>query len=148
MLKVKTIAQWSMDSEKLKMDYVSFPTLKEANRSYFAALDHSLDSSFLLESFLDLNPPAINNNVCDTHFTRINYIVIAKIKTQESSYEKSAFTEENPESEGNITFSVNSNLWKWRAKYSLNIEKIISSYHQSFVHVLFRVIKSYFCNEY
>lgn len=109
MLKVKTIAQWSMDSEKLKMDYVSFPTLKEANRSYFAALDHSLDSSFLLESFLDLNPPAINN-VCDTHFTRINYIVIAKIKTQESSYEKSAFTEENPESEGNITFSVNSNL--------------------------------------
>lgn len=30
------------------------------------------------------------------HFTGINYIVIAKIKTQESSYEKSTLIEENP----------------------------------------------------
>lgn len=57
MLKVKTdIAQWSMDSEKLKVECVSFPTQKEANRSYFAALDYSLDSSFPLESFLDWKP--------------------------------------------------------------------------------------------
>ena len=41
------------------------------------------------------HPPAINDNVYDMHLTRVNYIVIAKIKTQESSYEKSTFIEEN-----------------------------------------------------
>lgn len=57
-------------------------------------LFYSLDSSLPLESFL-LTPPAINDNVYDMHLTRINYIVIAKIKTQESSYEKSTFIEGN-----------------------------------------------------
>jgi hypothetical protein len=39
MLKVKPdVTQWSMDSEKLKMECVSFPTYKEDNKSYFAVL--------------------------------------------------------------------------------------------------------------
>lgn len=45
------------------------------------------------------------------HLTsRINYIVITRIKTQEPNYEKSTFIEENQQSKGNITFSVNFNL--------------------------------------
>lgn len=78
------------------------------------------------------------------HLTGINYIVIARIKTPESSYEKNSFIEENPQSKGNIIFSANFNLQRWRAKCSLNTEKIISCYHQRFVRVSSRVSKSFF----
>lgn len=78
------------------------------------------------------------------HLTRINYIVVARIKTRESSYEKDTFIEENPQSKGNKTLRVSFNLQRWRAKCPLNIEKITSCYHQSSVHVSSPVIKSFF----
>lgn len=79
------------------------------------------------------------------HLTRINYIVIARIKTRESSYEKSTVIEENVQSKGNITCSVN--FVKMESKIFPKI-KIISHYQQRFVPVSSLVIKSYFYNEY